>query len=298
MPRLSLLPVMAREILGPRDFPREPEPALVMDDPAQVAAYSDAGRVDGTMAAGYLFNTAHISQVIQGCRTILDLGCGPATQLAQVAQLNPEAHFTGVDLSPAMLQSARAHLSAMGIGNVALREADITRLDGIADRSMDAVVSTLTLHHLRSHADLEACFRSVARVLRPGGSLYLVDFGRLKSLRSVLFFAYMNAAHQPHIFSLDYERSLRAAFLQEDLGRAAAAHLPAQARVFSTFKVPFLVLIKTPSQPLAASQRAQLAAQRAALPARYRRDLDELRLFFRLGGLDCDPFSAAGEPAF
>jgi SAM-dependent methyltransferase len=280
---------MAREILGPRQFPREPEPALVMDDPGQVTAYADAGRVDGTMAAGYLFNSAQITHVIQGCHHVLDLGCGPATQLAQVAELNPDTQFLGVDLSPSMLASARTHIGELGLKNVSLRQSDITDLDGIRAGSMDAVISTLTLHHLPSHRHLLACFREVSRVLRSGGRIYLVDFGRLKSLRSVLFFAYMNAAHQPHVFSLDYERSLRAAFLLEDL-KDAAALLPSAARVYHTFKVPFLVIIKTPSAPIAEWQSSRLAAMRASLPKRYRQDLDELRLFFRLGGLEHDPF--------
>ena len=90
MPRLSMIPTFAREVFGQRTLPREPEPALVMDDPEEVAAYSEAGRIDGVMAAAYLYHSARISQVIQGCSQVIDLGCGPATQLAQVAQLNPE----------------------------------------------------------------------------------------------------------------------------------------------------------------------------------------------------------------
>ena len=289
MPRLSLLPVMLREIFGEREFPREPEPDLVMDDPDQVKAYSEAGRADGLMAAAYLFHTAQISATISGCREVIDLGCGPATQLAQVAGLHPEIAFLGVDLSPNMLGDAESHTRSLGLGNVRFKLGDITRLD-LPDRSADAVVSTLVLHHLPSRDHLLACFREIARVLRPGGALYLADFGRLKSLKSVLFFAYMNAKHQPHIFSLDYERSLRAAFELEDFQRTARAALPSQATVFSTFKVPLLVLIKTGPRDLDSVRREEIRAMRTQLPARYRRDLDELRFFFRLGGLDLDPF--------
>lgn len=289
MPRLSLLPVMLREILGERQFPREPEPQL-MEDPDQVSAYADAGRAEGLMAAAYLFHAAQISQVIQGCRQVVDLGCGPATQLAQVARLNPEVSFLGIDLSRTMLDSAAAHVRELELENVRLMESDITALAKVEDRSADAVISTLTLHHLPSHGHLQACFREIARILRPEGALYLTDFGRLKSLKSVLFFAYMNAKHQPHVFSLDYERSLRAAFLPEDFRAAAREHLPPAARIYSTFQVPLLVIVKTESKPLSAAQRTELGARRRELPARYRKDLDELRFFFRLGGLDSDPF--------
>jgi arsenite methyltransferase len=286
---MSLLPVMLREIFGEREFPREPEPDLVMNDPEQVKAYSEAGRADGLMAAAYLFHTAQISVTISGCREVVDLGCGPATQLAQVAGLHPEASFLGVDLSPKMLGDAESHVRSLGLDNVRFELGDITRLD-LPDRSADAVLSTLVLHHLPSYDHLLACFREVARVLRPGGALYLADFGRLKSLKSVLFFAYMNAKHQPHVFSLDYERSLRAAFELEDFRRTARAALPRQATVFSTFKVPLLVLTKTGPRSLDPARRAEIRAMRSRLPTRYRRGLDELRFFFRLGGLDVDPF--------
>jgi len=290
MAHVGLVPVIYREILKPRQFPREPEPALVMDDAEQVKAYSDAGRADGQMAAAYLFHTARISQVIQGCREVLDLGCGPATQLGQVAALNPAIRFTGVDLSPTMLASARTHVGEMNLANVSLVEADITRLRMFGAQSFDGVISTLALHHLPSTAHLEACFDEIARVLRPGGALYIADFGRLKSLKSVLYFAYMNAKHQPHVFSLDYERSLRAAFLADELRSLAGRKLPHGVRVHCTFLAPLLVAIQTDPRPLPDELKTRLAAMRQRLPRRYRIDLDELRQFFRLGGLPGDAF--------
>jgi ubiquinone/menaquinone biosynthesis C-methylase UbiE len=291
LPRLSLLPVMAREIFGSREFPREPEPDLVMDDPEQVRAYAEAGRADGTMAAAYLFHSAQISQVIQGCNDVIDLGCGPATQLAQIAQVNPGVSFLGVDLSERMLASAQEHIVRLGLDNVRFMQGDITRLGDIGDRSADAVISTLTLHHLPTYGHLERCFQQVSRILRPGGSLYMVDFCRLKSLRSVLYFAYMNAKHQPHIFSLDYERSLRAAFEHDEMIAAASSYLPSDVHLISTFQVPFLMIARTKPKPISNGLAAHLRHLRSSLSPRYRRDLDELRLFFRLGGLTNDPFA-------
>ena len=245
MPRLSLLPVMLREILE-RQFPREPEPDLVMDDAEQVKAYAEAGRADGLMAAAYLFHSAHIAMTIRGCGEVVDLGCGPATQFAQVASLCPDVSFRGFDLSERMLADAAAHIRALGLQNVRVQRGDITRLDLTRSvrRRSDQHPRTSPPPVARSFAG--QLLREIARILRPGGALYLADFGRLKSLKSVLFFAYMNAKHQPHVFSLDYERSLRAAFELADFRAVAAASLPADARVFSTFKVPLLVLVKTP----------------------------------------------------
>lgn len=290
MARLGMLPVLVRESWAKRSLSREPEPDLVMEGPEQVAAFANAGRIDGVMAASYLFNTARITQTLFGCKSVVDLGCGPATQLAQVAQFNPDITFTGVDLSAGMLDSARVHIDALGLGNVSFVQDDFSRLERIPDQSADGVISTLALHHLPTHQHLNQCFQQIARILRPGGAIYLVDLGRLKSLKSVLYFAYMNAKHQPHIFSLDYERSLRAAFLHEDFEQLSRKYLAPDVRVYTTFKIPVLHIVKTPDRMLPPEILVRFREMRRKLPGRYRGDLDDIRLFTRLGGLKDDPF--------
>lgn len=288
-----MMSIFLREWLGPRTFPREPEPALVMNDEEQTRAYNHAGGIDGVMSAAYLFHTARISQVIAGRRRVLDLGCGPAIQLLQVAELNPAVAFTGVDLSGKMLERARENIATRLCRNVAVREDDVTRLATVADGSVDAVISTMALHHLPTYEQLRECFSQIARVLEPGGAIYLADFGRLKSLRSVLYFAYQNAPNQPHVFSLDYERSLRAAFLPDEFQRALEEHLPSGTALVATFKVPFLILIKSRDGVLDREVRSRLHGMRNAMLVRYRRDLDDLRVFFKWGGLTADPFDMA-----
>jgi hypothetical protein len=100
----------------------------------------------------------------------------------------------------------------------------------------------------------------------------------------------MNAAYQPHIFSLDYERSLRAAFLFEDFKLMCREELPRDAKPYATFLSPMLTVIATRFHAVSPELKTRLAALRRALPRRYRHDLDDLRLFFRLGGLRSDPF--------
>jgi len=290
MARWGMMPVMLRESLIKNARPREPEPDLVMEGTEQVAAFVEAGRIDGVMAASYLFNTARITAAIHGCKTVVDLGCGPATQLAQIAQFNPDVAFIGVDLSPGMLDSARAHVQKSGVNNIRFVQDDFSRLSQIADQSADGVISTLALHHLPTDPHLRQCFQQMARILRPGGAVYLVDLGRLKSLKSIIYFAYMNAAHQPHMFSLDYERSLRAAFLREDFEALAREYLAPDVAVYSAYKIPVLHITKTPDRSLPADVVARLKAERDQLTSRYRGDLDIIRLFTKLGGLENDPF--------
>ncbi len=292
MPRPSMMPTLLRELIVARTLPREPEPDLVMDGPEQVAAYEEAGRIDSVMSAAYLFHTARISQVISGAKTVLDLGCGPAVQLAQVAQFNPNAQFRGIDLSTTMLSQGRAHLATQALSNVTLEHGDITQLSSVETASVDAVISTMALHHLPRAELLTACFKEIARVIKPGGAVYITDFGRLKSLKSVIYFAYMNEPRFPHLhlFWLDYERSLRAAFLASELKTLAAQYLPEGVQHFKTFGVPLLNVLQTAAKPASPELRSQFKALRARLPWRYRMDIDDMRLFFKMGGLAHDPF--------
>ena len=119
MPSLPVLKTLARELVSRERSPRRTEPDLVMDDPEKVAAYTRAGREDGVMAPVYLFHCAQVCEVIRPGDTVVDLGCGPATQLAMVARLNPDVRFVGVDLSEEMLERARAYGAEQGLGNVA-----------------------------------------------------------------------------------------------------------------------------------------------------------------------------------
>lgn len=286
-----MMPTLLREAFGKDKFNREPEPDLVMDDKDQVAAFAQAGRVDGVMSASYLFNTARISQVIQGCNKVLDLGCGPATQLVQIAQVNPKIEFYGVDLSESMLENARIYCDELGMDNVFLKKDDISSLKTIADGSMDAVISTLALHHLPSNELLRKCFEQIKRVLKKDGALYVVDLSRLKSLYSILYFAYMNKDYQPAIFSLDYERSLRAAFSTEEFRNLTAEiFTPSNIQVFSTFIIPLLTIIKTEDKELPVETRKEIYRLSKNLPKKYLSDLNDIRFFFKLGGLKNDPF--------
>lgn len=292
MPRFAYIPIIFRELVTDRTLPREPEPDLVMADEDQVRDYARAGRIDGVMAAAYVFHSGQATSVIHGAPKVLDLACGAATQLAQIASLNPSSEFVGVDLSHNMLENARSHVAACGLQNVSFSEGDITRLAQFGDHSFDAVISTMALHHLPTRDHLDGCFRDIARVLKPGGAIYLTDFGRLKSLKSVIEFAYLNAHSQPHIFTRDYERSLRAAFLYDDFEDAARRYLPASVRTYSTFMVPMLVIIRTPPRSIPQSVAAELAGLKRGLPRQYHGDFQDLRLFFRHGGLAGDPFRA------
>jgi len=286
MPSPTVIKVFCRELLVNRTAQRETEPDLVMDDPEKVSAYTRAGREDGVMAPVYLFHCAQICEVIKPGDTVLDLGCGPATQLAMVARLNPETSFIGMDLSGEMLGKARAYAEQQNLTNIEFRQGDITHLVSLADSSVDAVMSTVVLHHLPDLAALERTFTEIKRVLKPGGGLYLVDFGHLKSEKSIHDFAYQYTDRQAELFTLDYLYSLRAAFWPEDFSFLHLQHLAHIGNFYKTFVMPYMIVIKSPSRrEIDPVLREQLQKLKHAMPGYHQTDLKDLRLFFRLGGL-------------
>lgn len=285
MPSSAVVQVMLKEFFKRERSPRITEPDLVMTDLKQVAAYVEAGSI--VMAPTYLFHGANICEVIRPHDTVLDLACGPAEQLAMVAQLNPETQFVGMDLSIPMLQQAKEKISLQGLNNISLLEGDITNLSAFADASVDAVVSTMSLHHLPDVSALAQAFTEVARVLKPGGGIYIVDFSHLKSAHSIEYFANQHADRQPELFTRDYLNSLHAAFYLEDIRRAVQPLL-GRGRLYSTFVMPFMVALKSlPRRSHDAALSAKFITFKQTLPSWQQTDLADLITFFRMGGMSC-----------
>lgn len=289
--QLDLIPLLIREHFGKRILPREPEPQS-MDEHDQVDAYFSSGSSeDGIMAASNLFHAAHTTQVLQGCKNVLDLGCGPATQLVRIAELNPDTHFVGIDLSDKMLATAKKFIDEKQLSNIEVIKGDITTLDMFADASFDGVISTVTLHHLPQVNDLEKCFYQINRVLSANGAIYLSDFTRLKSLKSVLHFAYKYRDQLSHVLCLDYERSLRAAFLLNDFQNQMHYLASRDVSLYGTAILPFMLAIKTKDRPVTSEIKLALKNKRAALSRQYRNEFDDMRKLFRLSGLSDDIFN-------
>lgn len=285
MPSLPVLATVVRELLTTKQVPRICEPELIMEDPESVTAYIDAGREIGVMAPVYLFHTIKVCEVIRPGDVVLDLACGPATQLAQIARLNPDVRFVGVDMSVPMLERARAHLADLQLDNVELVCGRIDDLTRWGDRSVNAVMSTMALHHLPDRQALRRTFAEAGRVLALGGGVYMADFGRLRSERSMRYFATQYADRQPQVFTRDYFNSLRAAFALEDF-REASASLRCHVRVLSTVLTPFMVAVASnPRREPPPHLRRALQRLLDALEPHQERDFQDLRSFFRWGGL-------------
>ena len=213
------------------------------------------------------------------------LGCGPGNLLGQLAELNPGARFVGADLSQPMLERAAQAFAARGIANATLQCEDMTLLSGIADQSVDLAVSSMAFHHLPDEDALDRAFAQVARVLKPQGTVYFNDFGRLRSAESIRYFVSRAAAGESPALIDDYIHSLHAAFTLQDFERVAQRHLAGRAQIYATAVSPFTVVLRSPVAMGPASVAPQLKQRFRALPAARKADVRQLALFLRLGGL-------------
>lgn len=111
---------------------------------------------------------------LRGDERLIDVGCGTGTLLAEILRRHREVTAAGVDADPEILAIAARRLRRHG-ARVTLHVGRAEALPFPAE-SYDAAVSTLTFHHLPTPAKRSA-LAEVYRVLKPGGSLLLVDFG-------------------------------------------------------------------------------------------------------------------------
>ncbi len=103
---------------------------------------------------------------------MLDVGCGTGTLVLMAQRRHPGATVVGVDGDPTILAIARRKARRAGI-RAQLDEGMAYALP-YADGSFDAVVSTLTFHHLTPDQQ-ERALKEIRRVLRPGGRLVIAD---------------------------------------------------------------------------------------------------------------------------
>jgi SAM-dependent methyltransferase len=102
---------------------------------------------------------------------VLNVGCGHATTTIDAAQLvAPGGTALGIDISSAMLSTARQRVAAARLHNVALLDAD-AQVHPFEPASFDAVISRFGTMFFDTQ---EAAFANLARAVRPGGRLAFV----------------------------------------------------------------------------------------------------------------------------
>jgi SAM-dependent methyltransferase len=200
--------------------------------------------------------------------TVLDVACGPgilACAFAKVAR-----HVTGIDLTPAMLERARALQAEQGLKNVTWKQGDVLPLP-LSDASFTLVVSRFAFHHLLEPGSV---LTEMRRVCAPGGTVMVIDSAPAPE----------KAAAFNRVEVLRDPSHVRALPLAEHLALFAAAGLPAPRQTFYRLQTDIEGLLSRsfPNPGDADRIRAIYEASVAddALDMATRRDGETVRLAF------------------
>ena len=118
------------------------------------------------------------AQIQPGMR-VMDLGCGTGKLAIMAKQAQPNAEVVGLDADPEMLKMAYAKNNQEKLD--VKFEVGFTNNLPYPDASFDRVLSSIMIHHLKT-PDKEKTAREIYRVLKAGGQLHVIDFGKPRTL--------------------------------------------------------------------------------------------------------------------
>jgi len=116
-------------------------------------------------------NPLAFAEVEQG-QTVIDLGSGAGLDLLLAASaVGPDGRVIGIDMTDAMIETARANIAKAGVTNVEIRKGIIEQMP-VEDGSVDWVISNCVIN---LSPEKHKVFAEIARVLKPGGTMQVSD---------------------------------------------------------------------------------------------------------------------------
>lgn len=129
---------------------------------------------------------------LKGDEQVLDVGCGSGLMLIGAAKRLTSGKAVGIDLWQKVDQSGNdpaktnANADAEGVRDrIQLETADARELP-FSEGSFETIVSSWALHNIPTPEGKDAAIREIARVLKPGGQVAIVDIGNPERYADVL----------------------------------------------------------------------------------------------------------------
>jgi arsenite methyltransferase len=128
----------------------------------------------------------------RGDETVLDVGCGRGLLLNAAARRLKTGKAIGVDLwqkedlSGNRPEATLENACLEGVADrVEVKDGDARRLP-FPDASFDVVISSLALHNIYQREERDQALREIARVLKPGGHVAIVDIQHTDEYERIL----------------------------------------------------------------------------------------------------------------
>ncbi len=233
----ALLWLSLQQRFSKQSLKRVLEPDTLTESESQVEDYSNA--LNTSMSIVYAMSLSTIRAIRESMTgskdnskaNVLEICSGPGRFTALMAQELGFASATGVDLSPTMLASARAHSKEQGLSDKVqfVKQNALSLIEQgsseISKQSYDVVAFMNGAHHFDSANAVTQVLSQASQVCKDEGFIILVDPVRprnrsiLNQLRRVAYALYNNKSLVA--FLKDYHDSMYASFTAEEFRKLA-----------------------------------------------------------------------------